>query len=246
MSREAAVLTPSCYTAPGTTTAESEIELMAGNLPVPQGVEVKLVWQVNGVDTGLNILHGSHQIGTVHSQARADAISTAIKNAVTSSGLGAQLHTTVGLARVESRHMDSNEDPWYIGAGAATAGTGAGTITPLQLSACLTIGTGKRGRSFNGRFYQFGYITTAIATDGKMTAATKTNLEAFLNAIHAAMAGGSILINMGVLSRWTTPPSAPPNTPPTERQPPIITPATSYVVKDLVWDTQRRRAKPGI
>ena len=45
---------------------------MAGNLPVPQGVEAKLVFTKLGVPFALNILHFEHTVGQLHSQARAD------------------------------------------------------------------------------------------------------------------------------------------------------------------------------
>lgn len=218
---------------------------MAGNLPVPQGLECKIVWQLAGQDWALNILHFQHAVGTLHTQTRADTLSTLVKTALTSSALGGQLHPTVGLARVESRHMDSNSDPWFIGAGAPVVGTGTGDILAPQLVFCATLRTGLRGRSFNGRVYLGGFTEAANDAGGLVTTAATAAAINFLQAI-ASEAVTQLQLNHSILSRWTTPPTAPPGTPPTERNPPILSPVTAHTARDQRWDTQRRRAIPGI
>lgn len=217
---------------------------MAGNLPVPNGVEVKLVWTLSGVPYALNILHFVHQVGASMNQATADAISTLVKTSFTNN-LATFIHPNVQLLRVESRHMDANSDPWYIGAGAGVPGTGTGDPLPAATSFAVTLKTGLRGRSFNGRVFLWGYTEGANDTAGGITALGKTGSEAFLQGIDTNM-NTTQQRPMAVLSRWHTPPGLPPGTPATERNPPLLTDVSTIVALDSRWDTQRRRAIPGI
>lgn len=218
---------------------------MAGNLPVPQGVEAKLVFTKLGVPFALNILHFEHAVGQLHSQARADQLDALVKTAFTASSLATMIHPNVALARVESRHMDSNSDPWYLGSGAAVAGTGTGEPLPPQISFAVPLKTGLRGRSYNGRVFLTGFTEASNDTNGQISAAGAGFCAAFLDQIRSN-ALTQLSFTMGVLTRWMTPPGSPPNTPPIERNPPDITPITSSTGADLRWDTQRRRAIPGI
>lgn len=219
---------------------------MAGNLPVPQGAEVKLVWQHNGVDAALNILHFGHDVGAVMNQAKADAIATLVRAQFsTAGGLASQVNTAVSLARIESRHMDALSDPWFVGAGAAVPGTSTANPLPAATSFVVTLRTGLRGRSYNGRVYIWGLTEDVNDAAGGITALGAETCRAFIALIMTNMASTQQW-DLGVLSRWTTPPTAPPGTPPTERQPPLLTPVTAVVFKDQRWDVQRRRAVPGI
>lgn len=218
---------------------------MAGNLPVPQGLELRLIWQLSGQDSAVNILHFVHAVGTTHTQGRADTIATNVRTAFSSSGLNTFIHPTVSLARVESRQMDANSDPWFIGAGTAVVGTGTGDMLPPSTCFCVTLRTGLRGRSYNGRFYQWGYTEASNDTGGNCLAAAADATVGFIGAISSGL-GGALALQMGVLSRWTTLPTAPPNTPATERNPPIISLLSAAVRRDLRWDVQRRRSLPGI
>lgn len=218
---------------------------MAGNLPVPQGMEVKLVWGKAGIPFALNILHFTHGVGQIHNQTRADSIDSIYKTALTSSGHGGALATSVSLIRVESRHMDSLSDPWFIGTNASVAGTGTGDALPPATSIVVTTKTGLRGRSYNGRVYLTGFVEAVNDAAGQILQANATNAVNFLSTAGSNM-NTTLQLIAGVLSRWTTPPTAPPGTPPTERNPPVITGITSYTMLDLRWDVQRRRAIPGI
>jgi hypothetical protein len=216
---------------------------MAGNLPVPLGVEVKIVWNWNGQAAALNILHFEKDAGAVITSATAQAIDTAIKSQFTTSGLAGIFHTGVGLARAETRDMSSNDNPWFPGTGAAVAGTSAANPLPAATSFVVSLPTGKRGRSFNGRVYLWGYTEDANDAAGGIAAAASTASVAFIAGIRSTLAGGSTLLDMAVLSRWTTPPGAADSI---ERNPPIITPVGAVVAKDARWDVQRRRAVAGV
>lgn len=218
---------------------------MAGNLPVPNGTEVKLVWALNGEPAALNILHFSHTPGAGMDQTKANAISVSVGSMLTTSGLLAHLYTGVTLARTEVRNMDSNSDPWFVGNQAPIAGTSVDNPLPAATAFCVTLKTGLRGRSYNGRVFLWGYTEGANGTTGGITPTAKTDSEDFIKQIDNELFNTQALL-MSVVSRWTTPPTAPPGTPAVERNPPILTRVTSIVALDSRWDVQRRRAIPGI
>lgn len=218
---------------------------MAGNLPVPQGMEMKITYSLNGVMSALNILHFNHQLGETLNQGDADAMAATIRSAFTASLIPAQLHTSVALAKVEVRHMDQPSDPWFLGSGAAVAGTSVSDPLPAATALVVTLHTGLRGRSYKGRVYLWGWAENANSTTGTAATAATDAASAFISAIRTNMLS-THQYTLGVLSRWTTPPGSAPSAPPVERTPPIITPVIAVGAADARWDVQRRRAIPGI
>lgn len=216
---------------------------MAGNLPVPNAVQLKIVWNLNGVPSALNILNWANPQNNIVNQAAADAVDTGVKAGFTASGLAAQLYSGVSLARIELRNLASNSNPWFVGAGAAVPGTSASNPLPAATSFVISIPTGLRGRSFNGRYYQWGFTEDANDVNGGCTVAASTATRDFLNQVGGVMGAVPRAWTIGVLSRFTT---APGSTTPIERNPPLLTVASGIVVKDQRWDVQRRRAIPGI
>lgn len=218
---------------------------MAGNLPVPLGVEIKIQWDAPTGPAALTILHATNTSSAEITQARTDAIDSAIKTAYTSSGLQGVVHTGVSLARASVRDMRDNANPWWVAANAVVPGTGVGKPLPAATCFCVSSTTAKRGRSFNGRTYLWGYVEGANDTNGGITAVARDASVLFLNTVRTSLAG-SPAVQLAILSRWTTPPGSAPGSPPTERNPPILTPVVTYVAKDSRWDVQRRRSIPGI
>lgn len=218
---------------------------MAGNLPVPQGVEVKLVWTLDGNPAALNILHFRNATGLAITQTKANSMSAVVKAAFTASALAGQITTRVALAEVHVRSMVANSDAWFIGVGAAVAGTSAANPLPAATSFVITLRTGQRGRSFNGKVYLWGYTEDANDALGGMTAAGANASNDFIGVTKNNMASAENM-TLALLSRWTTPAGSPPDAPPVERNPPILTDVTTNLFRDQRWDVQRRRAVPGI
>lgn len=215
---------------------------MSGNLPADRGVEVKLTWALGGTPSALNILHFDNPTLAAITQTTANNIGTAVRTAFTSSALVGQIHTSVTLAKVEVRSMKALSDPWYVSTGAAVAGTAAGKPLPAATALVVSLKTGLRGRSYNGRMYVWGFAELANDTLGGATSAAAAAASKFLDDMKVAIGGGTPALNLAVLSRFTTPPDG---TVPIERTPPILTPVASTPA-DQRWDVQRRRAVPGI
>jgi hypothetical protein len=203
-------------------------------LVVPGAALMRLLWTQSGVLAAVNILGVVNGGGIAITQALANTLGSSIKGSLTSSAFGAKIGTAISLANVGIRDIRSANQPEFLDTGAAVAGTGAGDLLPPQVSFCVTLRTALAGRSYRGRVYLWGYVESQSGATGALSASAAE--VAFVTAIKSALVSSAL--DLGVLSR--------PN--PTLPVPKAgwVTPVTTVVARDLVFDTQRRRALPGI
>lgn len=203
-------------------------------LIVPNAAQLRLIWSLSGTLYALNVIGVVNAGSVAITQALTNTIGTAIKAMFTSSTLGAQIGTAVALANIGLRDIRTANTAEFLDSGGPVAGTLAGDLLPPQTALCITLRTAQAGRSFRGRVYLPGFgegvnTATGAASGGGASIAfvsgVKTNL----------ITSG---LDLGVLSR-----PAPDAIPPRAG---FITTVTSVVCRDLVWDTQRRRAIPGV
>lgn len=203
-------------------------------LIVPNAAQMRLIWAVGGSLYALNVLGVVNAGSVAITQSLANTLGTAIKSSFTSSGLGALIHNTVTLANVGIRDLRTANTAEFLDSGAAVAGTGANDILPLQISIVVTLRTAFAGRSFRGRVYVCGFNENQNSVTGAYGGGAGP--VTFITGVQSALVASSL--NLGVIHR------------PTEAPLPVtagfITPVTSIVMRDSVWDTQRRRSIPGI
>lgn len=203
-------------------------------LVVPNAGQMRLIWSLGGQLYALNVMGVVNTGNIAITQALTNTIGTAIKSALTSSGMGAFVHTTVALANIGLRDVRTANTAEFLDTGGAVAGTATGDILPPQIALCITLRTAQAGRSFRGRVYLPGFGETSNTVLGVVS--STTTMVAFVTAVKSALVASSL--DLGVLSR-----PAPAATPPRSG---FVTTVTSIVARDAVWDTQRRRAVPGI
>lgn len=203
-------------------------------LIVPNAAQLRLIWAQGGVLYAINVMGVVLTGGAVVNQALANSLGTSIKAALTSSALGAALGTTITLANIGIRDIRTANTAEFLDSGGAVAGTMAGDLLPPQTAFCVTLRTAFAGRSFRGRVYLPGFAEGHNAAGG--TALNATGAVAFVTAVKGALVAGGM--DLGVVHRPTAAPL-----PVTAG---FITAVTSIVARDLVWDTQRRRAIPGV
>lgn len=171
---------------------------------------------------------------TAITQALTNTIGTAVKAALTSSAWGAHIGTAITLVNVGLRDIRTANSAEFLDSGGPVAGTAAGDQLPPQTALCITLRTAFAGRSFRGRTYLCGMTEADNSAAGAYLGSTTA--VAFITAIKSALVTNAL--DLGVIHR------------PTEAPLPVtagfITPVTSIVNRDSVWDTQRRRAIPGI
>lgn len=202
-------------------------------LIVPNAAQMRLIWSLSGALYALNVMGVVNAGGIAITQSLANTIGAAIKTAF-NTNQAAFTNVAVSLANVGIRDIRTANSAEFLDAGAATPGTQAGDMLPPQTALCITLRTAFAGRSFRGRVYLPGPGEAGNgATGASLNVATGV---AFITAVKAALVSSSL--DLGVIHR------------PTEAPKPVtagfITPVTSIVCRDAVWDTQRRRAIPGI
>lgn len=202
-------------------------------LVVPNSAQMRLIWSLGGQLYALNVM-GVVANAVPITQALTNTIGSAIKTALTSSGHVGALHTTVALANIGLRDIRTANTAEFIDTGGAVAGTLAGDLLPPQTALCVTLRTAQAGRSFRGRVFLPGFGEGQNAAGG--TISSTGSCVSFVTAIKAALVTSSM--DLGVLSRPA------PDLPVPRAG--FITIVTSIVARDSVWDTQRRRAIPGI
>lgn len=195
---------------------------------------MRLIWSLGGQLYALNVMGVVNSGAVAITQALTNTIGTAIKSALTSSGLGSGVHTTVALANVGLRDIRTANQAEFLDSGAAVAGTLTGDLLPPQVALVVTLRTAQAGRSFRGRVFLPGFGEGVNSAAGVSTSVAGP--PAFVAAIKSSLITSGL--DLGVIHRPTASPL-----PVTSG---FITPVTSIVLRDAVWDTQRRRAIPGI
>lgn len=203
-------------------------------LIVPQAAQLRLIWAWSGSLYALNVLGVVNAGGIAITQALTNTIGTAVKAGFASSAQNAVISSAVTLVNVGLRDLRSANQPEFIDTGAAVAGTSGGDSLPQQISLCITLRTAQAGKMFRGRSYLCGY-TEANNTGGAGVSVAVPGV-AFVTAIKSALLASSL--DLGVIHRPTVAPL-----PVTAG---FVTNVTAIVCRDSVWDTQRRRAIPGI
>lgn len=204
------------------------------SLVVPNAGVLRTLWAQGGVLTAINV-YGVVNSGNVSiTQALTNTIGTAIKSSFASTTYNAALGTAVSLANIGLRDIRSANQPEFLDSGAAVNGTAAGDLLPPQTALCITLRTASAGRRFRGRTYLWGFTEAVNSAAGAAVGVTVA--VNFVSAIKSALQASGL--DLGVLSR--------PNPNANPLNPGFVTPVTTIVTRDLVWDTQRRRAQPGV
>lgn len=197
-------------------------------LVVPDAVRVNLIWTMGGVDHMVNVLH--YNVGGVIAigQATADDLAADVLAAYNASNLSTYQANDFVLNRITVRDLRQANQPEFS-ADVNSGGVSAGDPLPLATSLVVTLRTNLAGRRYRGRTYLGGWSEDANGSLGQALPGAVTAAEAFMT----DMMSHSVLTNtwnLGVLSTVLN----------------EIRNVTSVACRDNIWDSQRRRAVPGI
>lgn len=205
-------------------------------LIVPDAAQMRLVWAQSGTLYALNVLGVHNPTNIAITQALTNTLGSAIKAGFASSGHNSNCGTTITLVNVGLRDIRTGNAAEFLDSGGAVAGISAIDALPPQVALVITLRTAQAGRSFRGRVYLCGFTEGKNDPGGVVAAAIPPLAVGFIQSIQNALQANAL--NLGVIHR------------PTEAPLPVTTgfctPVTSIVCRDAVWDTQRRRAIPGI
>lgn len=196
------------------------------SLVIPNTVQVTLNWTLGGTPWAANVLHYINDLSTPVNQALADALHAKVTAALTSSSIRPQWGTNWSFASVSVRDLDVANQPMYTSTGSPVAGTAATETMPAQNCVVVTVRTALAGKSYRGRVYLSGWAEVANLNSGLIATPARTAAQAFVAALDELEdLGFPYSLKLGVASRTLE----------------VTTPATGYVVRDAVWDAQRRR-----
>lgn len=203
---------------------------------VPQAGFLTLRWAQSGVISWLNVMGIVNSGNIAFTQTLANTLDTAIKASITSTNYVAAMAPIASLVSCSIRDIRSANQPEIVGVGAPVLGTAAteSNILPLQTALVITLRTALAGRRFRGRVYLAGFAESHNTATGSANGATAA--VNFITGIKSALTSSGL--DLGVVSR---------------PQPELPTPwagqvntVQSIVARDTAWDTQRRRAYPGV
>lgn len=210
-----------------------------GPAACPAVVEVVMRFTLPNQKTAHVGCHGHYTTPPANMQSLADALYVSLKGAW-STNLGGLMATTTLFTGLSARDMTAITNPAFEAAGASVAGTGPGIPMPPDVSGVLTENVTTRGRGAKGRMYIPGWSVDADAAGGQMTDATKTSLDAFGTALFNALTTQTLTPCVAKVARQAYIGLDGTNHP---ARTATFAPVTSYVCKDLEWDTQRRRGR---
>lgn len=195
---------------------------------VDNTTQVRLIWQYNGTDVAVNVLHGINKdpLKPVD-QAFTDGLKTAIAGAFNASTIKGQISAGWALNRIGVRDLDQANFPEYVGSGITAVGGNSNELLPLHTCMCVTLRTGKAGTSYRGRTYVSGF-TEGGSVAGVASGTVVSSAQDWVTRLQAAFDTGGL--TLAVASRKLGKSEA----------------VTSIQARDTRWDTQRRRIVPGI
>lgn len=204
------------------------------HLVIPNTVQVILQWG-NGTKFPRNVLHGTIGASTPVDVTMANSIMTAWNNLMGSSLLTAQLGLDQSTNSVILRDVRNPNLAEVSSNVAGVVGTATGDDLPHQIACVLTIRTAFAGRGFRGRAYLPCWTEDSNGASGQMSAAAKTAADAFAAGFIGVFTAGGV--TLGVAKRPIFNPDDCSIT-----TPGVTNPATQVIVRNNLWDTQRRRA----
>jgi hypothetical protein len=190
--------------------------------------------------------HGRNQLYVTHAEYTlagplnpniAETIFSSFKGALGAGPPGALANTFsfLGVGVVDIRSANNVE---IASTGAAVPGTSLLVGLPDQVACVVTLRTAFAGRSFRGRVYVFGWAEDQVTAEGLVSDSCAINARQIVEAMRVGItaAGGTMAIRSPALPER---PSKPGGVLPAK--PYAITPVTTTVVRDRIWDTNRRR-----
>lgn len=198
------------------------------SLIINNTVQMRLVWAHSGTPFAVNVLHGIKDVGiSSPTQDGVNALFEDLKTRFSTASIRSQINSSISLASVGLRDLNTANEPEFVSTGAPVAGSGSVELLPLNIAACATLRTSKAGPSYRGRFYMTGY-TEGMSSAGMMAATVGPALVAWLEQVQTAMDTAGL--GLAVASRKLG----------------VSNAVTAIQVRDNRWDTQRRRIVPGI
>jgi len=206
-------------------------------LVIAGAAQLNLHWVNQGLPFN-NVLGVSAPPGVVIDQTLAETVGAAIKTAYNSSTLNTHMGTSTGLQSVGLRDLRTAGQPEYLDSGTVQAGNGLTDTLPPQTALVVSVRTARAGASFRGRIYLGGFVEGDNGPTGLVLQAAADAAVGFIDGVGAALNASGMAL--AVLSYPREAKTIPEKIIPAKTG--FVTPSTVVEVRNLLWDTQRRRA----
>ena len=212
-----------------------------GAAAVPSVVEIRVQTQLPNNKLQSYKFYGSFTTAPSNFQTLANALFTSIGSAW-STNLAALMVPATIYQSVFVRDMTNVFNAVFQGTGTAIPGTSASIAMPMGTAAVMTVNVAQRGKGAKGRIFLGGFATNADAAGGLITAAAQTSINAYGTAIFNAITAQSLTpcLPQPARAQYT-------GVTGTIHPARLATKVNvlNYVLRDLIWDAQRRRAQAG-
>jgi hypothetical protein len=222
-------------------TRRTDAGRIAGAAAIPGCIEVVLQFLLANGRTGHVILHGRNLGSFIPAVPTANSLFTALSGHWSTAYGTTYAPIACAFSGLTVRDMSLTTNPIFQSTAAAVNGGSASLAMADEIALVLTAGTTARGRGRKGRMYLPCWATNADAAGGLAQGALTALLNTFGNNILADFAGAgmaSTIANparqayMGVTGASHL------------ARPAGTNDVTSWTLRDLRWDSQRRRSEP--
>jgi|KBSSwiStaDraftv2_1062776.scaffolds.fasta_scaffold785265_1 hypothetical protein len=198
-----------------------------------------LHWTFHGTP-GVNVIDCRVAAGYSVNGSLVNTLNTAIIGTFTSSSLNGVLASTTTYTGVGLRDMRTEGQAEVLSTNGTFPFVGVGLALPNQVAAVLTKRTALAGRFFRGRLYVGGFVDTANSATGRIDDAIVPIITSWGSALGAALTTNSLTPAVHSPA-YPSRPSSIPGAPDLPPHPETLTDITAWILRDQVWDTQRRR-----
>jgi hypothetical protein len=210
-----------------------------GKLVIPATCQVKLDWQLPNGKLASNVLHAIVPDSFTFVQSDVDDVFNGIGASTGWSELNPFLHTDTRLLGVEIKDLREADLPSVPSTAPAANGTSTANALPEGVALVVSLLTAKAGRSNRGRVYLGGFTDDATDSAGHAVDGLVTAAQDFILAVQAAMTAKNFELAIG--HRGHDPYTSPATGQTVLAEAPGSVPVTGVVVKDPIFDSQRRR-----
>lgn len=207
---------------------------------IPGAVQVRVRW-AGASAPFLNVTHAVWNAAGPLSPTVGETIFAALKANAQVTAWMAYLPASTILEGVDVRDLRGANFPLLPSSSASVPGTAPAPAValPPQSAIVLTLRTQFSGRAFRGRVYAGGLSSAADDGGGKILAAAGDQWRAFVVSLNnAIVSAGGTSLGIAQVALPARPGHGGTTLPARDAH---IEPVTGYEVRDLIFDTQRRR-----
>lgn len=199
---------------------------------IPETIQWRWIWTLNDIEHAVSVVHLLNNAAANVNAAMANSLLAQLNVAINDASSGATLRSQIAdnfkIAATSVRDINTANRPEIFDTSETTIiGGSASDPLPVQTALVTTFRTALAGKSFRGRWYGLGYSEGTNSATGEANAPVVASQQQFWSRLRGEL--DTLNLPLVVASRTLL--------------------ESNHVVShdtNVRWDTQRRRARPGI